>query len=86
MTQDLKFCPSAVVEGSFIKTSMTCSHTGGMEGGAEGVTKVGMLAGVSGRGGERPLQKVVSQRVCQETQAPRASFTLIMLHSPEREF
>ena len=28
MTQDLKFCPSAVVGGSFIKTSMTCSHTG----------------------------------------------------------
>ena len=46
MTQDPKFCPSAVVEGSFIKTSMTCSHTGGMEGEAEGVIKVGMLAGV----------------------------------------
>ena len=44
MTQDLKFCPSAVVEGSFIKTSMTCSQTGGMEGGTEGVIKVGMLA------------------------------------------
>ena len=51
MTQDLKFCPSAVVEGSFIKTSMTCSQTGGMEGGAEGVTKVGMLAGVLAGGG-----------------------------------
>ena len=52
MTQDLKFCPSAVVEGSFIKTSMTCSHTGGMEGGAEGVIKVGILAGVlAGVGG-----------------------------------
>ena len=46
MTQDLKFSPSAVVEGSFIRTAMTCSHTGGMEGGAEGVIKVGMLAGV----------------------------------------
>ena len=59
MTQDLKFCPSAVVGGSFIKTAMTCSHTGGMEGGAEGVINVGMLAwglavGVenSGGGGE----------------------------------
>ena len=39
------FCPSAVVDGSFIKTSMTCSHTGGMEERAEGVIKVGMLAG-----------------------------------------
>ena len=47
MTQDLKFCPSAVVGGSFIKTAMTCSHTGGMEGGAEGVINVGMLAGVT---------------------------------------
>ena len=45
------FCPSAVVDGSFIKTSMTCSHTGGMEGGAEGVIKVGMLAGALARGG-----------------------------------
>ena len=45
VTQDFMFCPSAVVVGSFIKTSMTCSHTGGMEGGSEGVIKVGMLAG-----------------------------------------
>ena len=59
MTQDLTFCPSAVVGGSFIKTPMTCSHTGGMEGGAEGVIKVGMLTGglavrveASGGGGE----------------------------------
>ena len=59
MTQDLKFCPSAVVGGSFIKTAMTCSHTGGMEGGAEGVIKVEMLAEglvvrveASGGGGE----------------------------------
>ena len=52
VTQDLKFCPSAVVEGSFIKTAMTCSHTGGMEGGVEGVINVGMLAGglAGGRG------------------------------------
>ena len=53
------FCPSVVVEGSFIKTSMTCSHTGGMEGGAEGVINVEMLAGglaggveASGGGGD----------------------------------
>ena len=46
------FCPSAVVDGSFIKTSMTCSHTGGMEEGAEGVIQVGMLAGaLAGEGG-----------------------------------
>ena len=59
MTQDLKLCPSAVVGGSFIKTAMTCSHTGGMEGGAEGVINVGMFGGglaggveASGAGGE----------------------------------
>ena len=52
MTQDLKFCPSAVVEGSFIKTEMTCSHTGGMEGGAEGGIKVGMLSRVLAAGVE----------------------------------
>ena len=59
VTQDLMFCPSAVVVGSFIKTSMTCSHTGGIEGGSEGVINVGMLAGglvrgveASGGGGE----------------------------------
>ena len=52
VTQDLMFCLSAVVDGSFIKTSMTCSHTGGMEEGAEGVIKVGMLAGaLAGEGG-----------------------------------
>ena len=45
VTQDLMFCPCAVVVGSFIKTSMTCSHTGGMEGGSEGVINVGMLVG-----------------------------------------
>ena len=43
MTQDLMFCPSAVVMGSFIKTSMTCSQTGGKEDGSGGVIKVGML-------------------------------------------
>ena len=52
MTQDLKCCPSAVVGGSFIKTAMTCSHTGGMGGGAEGVIKVRMLAEVLARGVE----------------------------------
>ena len=46
MTQDLILCPSAVVLGSFIKTSMTCSQTGGIEGGSGGVIKVGMLEGV----------------------------------------
>ena len=51
MTHNLKFCTSAVVEGSFIKTEMACSHTGGMEGGAEGVIKVGMLAGGLAGGG-----------------------------------
>ena len=45
VTQDLMFCPSAVVVGSFIKTSMTCSQTGGIEGGSGGVIKVGMLEG-----------------------------------------
>ena len=68
MTQDLKLWPSAVVGGSFIKTAMTCSHTGGMKGGAEGVINVGMMAGglagggvgggqieASGVGGEWPL-------------------------------
>ena len=45
MTHDLMFCPSAVVLGSFIKTSMTCSQTGGIEGGSGGVIKVGMLKG-----------------------------------------
>ena len=45
-------CPSAVVGGSFIKTAMTCSQTGGMEGGAEGVINVGMVSGGAGRGVE----------------------------------
>ena len=51
MTQDLKFCPSAVVGGSFIKSVMTCSQRGGMEGGAEGVINVGMLGGAWQGGG-----------------------------------
>ena len=42
---DLMFCPSAVVLGSFIKTSITCSQTGGIEGGSGGVIRVGMLEG-----------------------------------------
>ena len=41
-SQVLSLCSS---RGSFIKTAMTCSHTGGMEGWAEGVINVGMLAG-----------------------------------------
>ena len=45
VTHDLMFCPSAVVLGSFIKTSMTCSQTGGIGGGSGGVIKVGMLGG-----------------------------------------
>ena len=39
------FWPSAVVGGSSIKTAMTCSHTGGMEGGAEDVINVEMVSG-----------------------------------------
>ena len=45
VTQDLMFCPSAVVGGSFTKTSMTCSHAGGIEGGGGGVIYVGMWSG-----------------------------------------
>ena len=52
MTHDLMFCPSAVVLGSFIKTSMTCSQTGGIEGGSGGVIKVGMVEGGLARGVE----------------------------------
>ena len=56
VTQDLIFCPSAVVVGSFIKTSMTCSQTGGIEGGSGGVINVEMVAwglagGVEASGG-----------------------------------
>ena len=56
-SQVLSLC--SIVVGSFIKTAITCSHTGGMEGGAEGVINVGMWAGdlavgveASGGGGE----------------------------------
>ena len=61
------FCPSAVVVGSFIKTSMTCSHTGGIEGGSGGVIKVGMLEGGLA-GGVEASGGVLGQRVCQGTQ------------------
>ena len=51
-TQALMFCPSAVVGGIFIKTAMTCSQTGGMVVGAEGVINVGMVSGgLAGGGG-----------------------------------
>ena len=53
------FCPSAAVGGIFIKTAMTCSQTGGMVVGAEGVINVGIVSGglawgveASGAGGE----------------------------------
>ena len=39
------FWPSEVVGGNFIRTSITCSHTGGIDGGSGGEIKVGMLAG-----------------------------------------
>ena len=42
--------PTAVVGGCFIITAMACSHTGGMEGGAEGVTNMGMVSEGLGRG------------------------------------
>ena len=56
VTQDLIFCPSVVVVGSFIKISMTCSQTGGIEGCTRGVINVGMVAwglagGVESSGG-----------------------------------
>ena len=49
VTQDLMFCPSAVVMGSFIKTSMTCSQTGGIEGGSGGCDKGGDVGRGPGR-------------------------------------
>ena len=65
VTHDLMFCRSAEVLGSFIKTSMTCSQTGGIEGGSGGVIKVGMLEGglaggveASGGGGGRAKRRV----------------------------
>ena len=39
------FCPSAVVGGIFSKTAMTCSQTGAMVVGAEGVINVVMVSG-----------------------------------------
>ena len=48
-SQVLALCSSG---GSFIKTAMTCSHTGGMEEGAEGVINVGMLGEGLARGVE----------------------------------
>ena len=68
MTQDLMFCPSAVVMGSFIKTSMTCSQTGGIEGGAGGVIKVGMVE-VGLVGDLEASGGGVGQKVCQGTQS-----------------
>ena len=62
------FCPSAVVLGSFIKTSMTCSHTGGIEGGSGGVIKVGMLEGGLA-GGVEASGGGLGQRACQGTQS-----------------
>ena len=64
------FCPSAVVLGSFIETSMTCSQTGGIEGGSGGVIKVGMLVwglagGVEASGGGVWW----GQKACRETQS-----------------
>ena len=50
-TQALMLCPSAVEGGSFIKTAMTCSQTGGMTVGEEGVIKVGMVSGGLAGGG-----------------------------------
>ena len=67
VTQYLMFCPSAVVVGSFIKTSMTCSHTGGIEGGSEGVIKVGMLAGGMGGGVEATGRGVETKGVSGDT-------------------
>ena len=55
------FCPSSVEVGIFINTAMTCSQTGGMTVGTEGVIKVGMVSGGlavgggGGGGGERGL-------------------------------
>ena len=50
-TQALMFCPLAVVGGISIKTAKTCSQTGGMTVGAEGVIKVGMVSGGLALGG-----------------------------------
>ena len=47
------FCPSAVVGGNVIKTVMTCSQTGVVVVGAEGVINVEMVSG-----GGCPLEQV----------------------------
>ena len=44
-------CPSAVDVSIFIKTAMTCSQTGGIMVGAEGVMKVGMVSRGLAEGG-----------------------------------
>ena len=67
VTQDLMFCPSVVVMGSFIKTSMTCSQTGEIEGGSGGVIKVGMLEGVLAGGVEASGGGVVPKGVSGDT-------------------
>ena len=56
------FCPSAVEGGIFIKTTLTCSQTGGIVVGAEGVIKVGMVSGGLTRGGSRPLDHIEESR------------------------
>ena len=60
-------CPSAVVVGSFIKTSMTCSHTGGIEGGSGGEINVGMLAGGLAEGVEASGKGVEQKGVSGDT-------------------
>ena len=69
MTHDLMFCPSAVVLGSFIKTSTTCSQTGGIEGGSGGVIKVGMVEGGLAGGVEASGGGGWGQKACQGTQS-----------------
>ena len=64
------FCPCAVEGGIFIKTEMSCSQTGGIIVGEQGVIKVGLVSGGLARGGGggwRPLQQLESQRGCQGT-------------------
>ena len=44
--------------GNFIKTSITCSHTGGIDEGSGGEMKVGILGGGrAGGGGGRGLMR-----------------------------
>ena len=56
VTHDLMFCPSEVVMGNFMRTSITCSQTGGIDGGSGGEMNVGMVVealdgGVEASGG-----------------------------------